>query len=198
MAKFPETIVPNYSLVLTPKWQTLKTSLGSQFEQRAAKQLYPQFDVTVNFNAIPDHDDVMVLWDFYQARQGSYESFYIYDPQLHAATYPAHTGLYIGTGDGSTDIFDIPGRSTSSQSIYLDDVVQTVTTDYAILTGGGQESADRVDFVTAPTAGAIITCDFTGIMRIPVRFAADRLSFELFEASIYRTGAIELFGLRFG
>lgn len=196
MAQFPETITPNYSLILTPKWQTLKTALGNQFEQRTAKQLYPQFDVTVNFSVIPDHNDMMTLWDFYKARKGAYEGFYIYDPLLHAAVYPAHTGLYIGTADGTTDIWDIPGRSTSSQTIYIGGIDQSGS--FSILTGGGQESADRVDFTTAPTAGGIITCDFTGIMRIPVRFMNDRLSFENFSAGIYRTGTIELFGLRFG
>ena len=198
MAKFPESPVPNYTLTLTPKWRTQISALGDNYEQRTAKQLYPQFDVTVQFNAFPSHTDMMILWDFYQARKGSYEGFYIYDPQLHAATYPAHEGLYIDTADGSTTTYDIPGRSTSSQSIYLDGVAQTLTTDYTISTGTGLESADQVAFVSAPAAGDIITCDFTGILRIPVRFEKDRLSFELFENDLYRTGQINLYGLRFG
>lgn len=198
MAKFPESPVPNYTLTLTPKWRTLITQLGENTEQRTAKQLYPQFDVTVNFVAMPSATDMMILWDFYKARQGAYEGFYIYDPQLHATVYPAHTGLYIDTADGSTTTFDIPGRSTSSQSIYVNGVEQTLTTDYTIGTGTGAESSDQVSFVVDPSAGDIVTCDFTGIMRIPVRFADDRLSFELFEATIWRTGAIQLYGLKFG
>ncbi len=195
MAAWPETIVPNYSLILTPKWQTLKTPLGERNEQRTAKQTYPQFDVTVAFNTFPSHSDVMTIWDFFIARKGSYEGFDIYDPRLHGAVYPAHLGLLVGVGDGSTDIFDIPGRSTSSQSIYLDGVSQG--SGWSILTGGGRSSSDRVDFTTAPTTGEIITTDFTGIMRIRVRFASDLLSFELFEANLWRTGAIQLYGLKF-
>lgn len=196
MATFPESKVPSYSLFLTPKWQTLISPMGANGEQRTAKQLYPQFDVTVNFAVVPDHDEVMVLWDFYQARKGAYEGFYIYDPRLHASIYPAHTGLYIDTADGSTTTFDIPGRSTSSQTIYVDSVEQT--SGITILTGGGSSSSDRVQFTSAPSTGGIITCDFTGIMRIPVRFLHDRQTFEMFATTLFRTGAIELFGLRFG
>lgn len=197
MATWPEDIVPNYSVQIIPKWRTLKSNLGNNTEQRTAKQLYPQYDVQVRFSSIPDHADVMTLWNFFQSRQGDYEGFYIYDWRgVHQATYPAYTGLLVGTGDGTTDVFDIPGRSTSSQAIYIDGVDQP--SGWSILTGGGASSSDRVDFTTAPAAGDIITCDFTGIMRIPVRFNGDRLPFELFEASIYRTGAINLFGLKFG
>ncbi len=196
MAQFPESPIPSYSLVITPKWTTLKTQLGNKFEQRTAKQLYPQFDVTVTFDAIFDHDNVMVLWDFYQARKGSYEGFHIYDPRLQGAIYPAYTGLYIGTSDGATLTYDIPGRSTSGQTIYADGVDQVA--NMTILTGGGTSSSDRVEFTTAPTTGDIITCDFTGIMRIPVRFKNDKLSFEWFKALMWKTGSIELEGLRFG
>ena len=195
---FPESPKPNYSLRLTPKWKTLKNDLGESFEQRAGKQLYPQIDVTVVFNSLPDHDDVMILWDYYNARKGSLESFFIFDPRLHGAVYPDHAGYYIATADGVLGTFDIPGRSTSGHAIYIDGNLQTLTTDYTISTGTGADSADQVVFVSTPTAGGIITCDFTGILRIPVRFMEDKLTFEMFQRTIFRTGAIELFGLRFG
>lgn len=198
MAKFPESPLPNYSLVLTPKWQTQISQLGESYEQRTAKQLYPQFDVTVQFNRFPTHAQMMIIWDFYNSRKGAFQGFYIYDPQFHASVSPAHTGLYIDTADGATDTFDIPGRSTSSQTIYLDGVAQVLTTDYTISTGTGAESSDQVVFVSDPAAGEIITCDFTGVLRIPVRFASDRLSFEMFQTSVFRTGQINLHGLRFG
>jgi hypothetical protein len=42
----------------------------------------------------------------------------------------------------------------------------------------------------------VITCDFTGILRIPVRFAEDSLSFEMFTMSYFRHGGIKLHGLK--
>ena len=63
-----------------------------------------------------------------------------------------------------------------------------------ILTGGGDGSADRVDFVTAPATGESISCDFTGKLRINCRFAQDRLSRELFINILFAYG-IELRGL---
>ncbi len=196
MATFPETVVPNYSLSLIPKWQTVKNTLGAQYEQRTSKQLYFQCDVIVNFSAIPGLTAMMTLWDFYNARKGSAESFYIYDPQLHRASYPAHVNLFVGTADGVEDTFDIPGRSTSSQAIEIDGVDQA--SGWSILTGGGSSSSDRVQFTSAPTSGGLITTNFTGILRVPVCFAKDNMSFEMFEADIYRTGQMRLHGLRFG
>jgi hypothetical protein len=107
---------------------------------------------------------------------------------LVALITKAHVDQYIGTGDGTTEIFDIPGRSTSSQTIYVDSVEQTVTTDYVILTGGGTSSSDRVDFVSPPALGAIITCDFSGYLRMRVKFAEDQMSYDLFVTTLYNVG----------
>jgi len=193
MAVFPEDIDLSFPIIIEPEWDTLVSTFDSGAEQRRQKSLYPRFNVRFRLNGY-SATDAQTVWDFYMARKGMFESFYFFDPALDGGIVTSYDDLFIGTGDGSTEVWDIPGKSTSSQVIYLDGATQTLTTDYVILTGGGDGSADRVDFVTAPTTGKAITCDFTGRLRINCRFAQDKLSKELFIRFLFRFG-IELKGL---
>jgi len=193
MSTYPESPKPIYPLILEPEWKTLISGFDRGGEQRRQKQLFPKYDVAVQYDALSE-SDMQILYDFYMARKGSSEAFYIYDLALLANISPNHAGQYCGTGDGVTEVFDISGRSTSSQVVYLDGVEQTLTTDYVILTGGGESSSDRIDFVSAPAAGEVITVDFTGYLRIRARFMEDKLSRELFMTILFRYG-IKLKGL---
>jgi len=194
MATFPEDPKPIYPLIVTPIWKTLVSQQGTGKEQRRQKSLFPIYDVTVQYYAL-SAADAKTLWEFYMARKGAFETFYIYDLALLANVSFNHTDQYCGTGDGETDIFDIPGRSTSSQTIYVNGEAQSTPGDYSILTGGGESNSDRVDFVTAPSEGGIITCDFTGFLRIRARFKYDKLPRELFITKLFKYG-IELKGLK--
>lgn len=195
MAIFPEAIIPAHPFDLEPTWDTLITPFDSGAEQRRQKSLYPRFNARFRLNAL-ESANAQTIWSFFMARKGSFESFYFFDPvpDIPGIGTTSYDDLYIGTGDGSTDVWDLPGKSTSSQVIYIDGAAQTLTTDYVILTGGGDGSADRVDFVTAPSTGEAITCDFTGKLRIKCRFVQDRLSRSLFMTVLFNFG-IELKGL---
>jgi uncharacterized protein (TIGR02217 family) len=196
MAKFPETNpTPNYPLTIIPKWRTIKTPMESGKEQRRSAWVYPQFDVKVNYTAMVS-SNAQNLYEFYMARQGSYEAFHIYDMALHRSISRTHTGLFVGNGDSTTVTFDLPGRSVSAETIYIDGSSQS-TSNYTLVTGGGVSSSDRVTFSTSilPSTGEVITADFTGYLRIRARFADDNMPFELFEANLQRTGSISLIGL---
>lgn len=194
MAIYPEiNPTPNYPLVIIPKWRTIVTPMESGKEQRRAQWVYPKFDVTVTYTALVS-SNVQNLYDFYMDRRGSYEAFYVYDMALHKSISRSHDGLFVGNGDSTTLTFDLPGRSISAETIFLDGSSVSSST-YAILTGGGESSADRVQFDAAPSTGQVITADFTGYLRIRARFADENLPFELFEANLQRTGAINLMGL---
>jgi len=193
MATFPEDPIPIYPLIVSPRFSTLIKTSDSGKEQRNYKSTYAKYDVLVQYSEL-DYSDVQTLWDFYIARKGAYEAFYIYDLSLLAGTYFNHSGLYVGTGDGAEDVWDIPGRSTSSQTVYLDGISKSSPSDYSILTGGGTAGSDRIDFVAAPSEGEIITVDFTGFLRIRARFTKDSMSRELFEYNLYKIG-LELTGL---
>lgn len=191
MAIYPATPNPVYPIIIKPVWNTLITQFDSGAEQRRQKSLYPKFDVKLKYKGL-SAADTQTLWDFYMARKGAFESFYFFDPAPDMSIATSYDNLLVGTGDGSTDIFDLPGKSTSSQTIYIDGVDQSGS--FSILTGGGDGSADRVDFTTAPALGESISCDFTGQLRINCRFAHDELSKELFVRVLFNYG-IELKGL---
>ncbi|HKJ41389.1 MAG TPA: DUF2460 domain-containing protein, partial [Sunxiuqinia sp.] len=142
MATFPDDPVTNYPLVVEPQWRTQITEVDSGGEQRKQKSLFPRYNVRVNFKLMTNAQ-IQAIWEFYQARKGAYESFYIYD--LISLT---HDAQYVGTADGATLILDLPGKSTSSQTIYSNGIELTEGYDYDILTGGGDSDADRVDFGT--------------------------------------------------
>lgn len=192
MSTFPESSpTPNYPLSVEPELNTLISGFDGGGEQRRQKLLYPKYNVIVSYKKI-SVAEARTLWEFYLARAGAYEAFYIYDLALLLGHSFNHVGEYCGTGDGSTTIFDIPGRSTSSRTVYTDGV--DVTSGVSFLTGGGSSNSDRVDFNSAPTAGGIVTIDFTGYLRMRVRFLEDKLSRANFVDELYAYG-IKLKGL---
>ena len=197
MATFPESSPsPNYPLNLRMRFATSKVGLGGDriVSQRRSAVVFPVYDVSVPYNSITAVE-AQTLWNFFKARYGGQEAFYIYDLSLLASVAPAHVGEFVGVGDASETTFDIPGRSTASQTIYVSGVVQTLTTDYTISTGTGDSGADQVDFVSAPAAGAVIKADFTGFLRCRVIFKNDVLDRELFVRDLMRYRSIELEGV---
>ena len=188
MAQYPETPKPFYPALIEPEWKTLTSTFDSGREQRRQKWNYAKYNVTLNYTAL-SVADMNILWKFYQARKGAAESFYFYDIES-----TEHDSLYVGQGDSAIATFDIPGKTTSSQTIYIDGVSQG--SGYTILVGGGSESSDRVQFTAAPVSGEIVTCDLTGFLRIPCRFLEDKMSRELFTYNFERTG-LKLKGLSF-
>ncbi|MBW2647163.1 MAG: DUF2460 domain-containing protein [Deltaproteobacteria bacterium] len=189
MAAFPE--IDTQSLTVEPEFNTLISQFDGGGEQRRSKQMYPKYNVTLSYEKL-EVADARTLWEFYLARNGAQEAFYIYDFALFLEHKFNHKGQYCGTGDGTTKIFDIPGRTTTSHTIYSDGV--DVTTSTSILVGGGNSDSDRVEYNTAPGEGVIITADFTGYLRIRARFAEDKLPRETFIEQIYSYG-IKLKGL---
>ena len=187
MAAFPTSPVPQLPYNIDAVWKTIITAFDSGVEQRRQKQIYAKFNVTLTYNALTTAE-IQTLWNFYMARNGSYESFYFYT--LETADWD---GLYCGTGEGTAITFDIPGKSTSSQTIYANGSAVSAS-DYTIVTGGGIEGSDRVTFDTAPVVNTIITCDFTGFMRIRCRFEEDKMTKSGFSAALFSTG-LKLHGL---
>jgi hypothetical protein len=184
---YPTTPVPNWPYDIRINWNTTISAFDSGKEQRRQKNLYPKYDVTLTYSVLT-MAQMQTLWNFYQARKGTFEPFYFYS--LESTTW---SGCYLGIGDGTTTTFDIPGKSTSNVQIYVSGVALRATEEYTLLTGGGAGSSDRVNFLTAPAANALITCDFTGYLRIRCRFQ-EELSRSAFTAALYRTG-IKLKGL---
>lgn len=185
MARYPTVPIPQYPLSITQRHRNIITTFDGGTEQRRRKSLFPVYDVLVSYNALSP-DEIDVLWAFYTEMAGTYREFYFF-----TLLSESHTGLYVGIGDGVTTIFDIPGIIDGPATVYVDGLAGS----YSLLTGGGAEGADRVEFASAPGENAILSCDLTGRHRIRCRFAEDELTKELFTYRLYRTG-IQLRGLK--
>lgn len=186
MATYPTDPAPQYPLVVTPRYRTLIAPLDGGSEQRRSKFAYPKYDVLVTYSLL-EAVDISTLWDFFVARRGAYGAFYIIDYVLKA-----YTDLYVGLGDGSTTIYDLPGAKTSARTVYINGVDPV---GESFLSGGGEGGADRVQFASAPADGDVLTVDFTGYLRCHVRFELDTMDRELFSANFLRMGGVQLIGV---
>lgn len=183
MPEFPSSPAPSYSLELGQQFRTIISTFDSGREQRRAKWSFPKYRVTLRYQA-NENVDTETIWQFYQARRGAYEAFDFYYPLIQNLK-----GLYVGTGDGETAIFDLPGKTTSEHKIF-NNTSEVSGDDYTILTGGGRSSSDRVQFDSPPLAGRLITADFRGYQRIRCRFAEDNFTRETFEVALCNYGVV--------
>ena len=175
---YPTTPVPNWPYDIKINWNTTVSSFDSGKEQRRQKNLYPKYDVTLTYTVL-SLANMQILWNFYQARKGTFEPIYFYS--LESTTW---SGCYLGIGDGTTTTFDIPGKSTSNVQIYVsgvalratgvsdilledesglitedgDTIIREGPEEYTLLTGGG---AGSWTVILNRTGNALITCDFT-------------------------------------
>ncbi len=172
------------------QYKTLFTNyddLGT--ERRRRKWLYPKRLITLQYSQL-SLTEGRTLFDFYIARSGAYEAFTFY--KYESETY---TGEYVGTGDGSTVVMNLPCKGSSSETVYIDGAEQTGGgTHYTLGAGTGTDGADKVTWVAAPASGERVTVDFTGYLKIKCRFKDDKMSFETF-MNAYRTIGIQLQGL---
>jgi len=185
--QFPTSPVPQYPVDITAVWNNITTTFDSGKEQSRQKNLYPKYNVTLNYKTLTN-TDIQILWNFYQARRGSFEPFYFYS--LEKADWD---GIFIGMGDGATTIFDIPGKSTLGHVIYNSGIAVD-SGDYTISYGGGDCSSDRVTFDTAPAINSLLTIDFNGYLRIRCKFKNDNMTRSGFTGVLYTTG-LELKGV---
>lgn len=180
MAKFPSYTTVGYTspLKVSIIFKNLKSNfddLGS--EKRRRKWLFPKRNITLVYDYITSAK-AKIIWDFYKARYGSYEAF-----NFFFKDEDSYTDEYVGTGDGSTTGFDMPGKETSARSLYVDEELYseaadaTSEGDYYIVSEGGADGADNIQFNSIPPIGGRITVDFTGLLKVRCRFKEDNLDY---------------------
>lgn len=183
MATFPDTPKPKHGgYSLTQIWKTTVADFDAGNEVRYSKWAFPKYDIVLQYNPLTEAR-FQALWSFYQARKGAYEAFHI----VYFESMKFDTPQYAGVGDGNTKTFDIPGLTTSGQSVYAAGLLVDPG-DYSIVSGGGAAGSDRVTFTVAPALGSAIGCCFTGYLRSRNRFAEDKMTKQHFEKALYTTG----------
>lgn len=194
MIVFPETPKPSYPLVLESSWKNNIHEMETGREVRGQVWTRDRRSIKLKYDPL-SQANVDTLFNFHITTSGAYDPFWFFWPHklMGGTAYPSYAGEYVGRGDGITTIFELPSKNTSSSSVvaYKAGIVTAVT----FLSGGGDAGADRIQFAAAPAAGDFITADFSGQLRLKVKFQNDKCSKEMFQYLLYTMG-IELSEVR--
>lgn len=194
MAEFPSysSIPYNNPIASKVQFKTIKSNFDNLGEEkRRRKWLYTKRYITLPYEYITKAN-AATIWQFYLDRSGSYEAFNLF---LEHDVITDHVDEYVGTGDGTTTVWNLPSKDGSTRTVYLNGSSQSASgVDYTYSAQGGADSADKITFVAAPSSGDRITYDFSGVLKIHCRFAEDYLSFENFHNTLINIG-IQLQGL---
>ncbi len=198
MALFPSYEDINYGnpVVEEMEFRTLFSNFDDLGEERRKRKwLYNKRIITLQYNNI-SKTDARTIFQFYINRSGAYESFTFFKHE-----FETYTGEYIGTGDGSTILYNLPCKNSTARTIYVDNAeqilgVDTTTGDYVYTALGGADGCDKINFndSSIPLSGERIIIDFSGKLKIKCRFKEDSMSFETMY-NRFRTVGISLQGL---
>ena len=198
MATYPNTTDAPYSnpVSIGMRFKTLVSNFDDLGEEkRKQKWLYPKREVTLKYESL-SKSEAKTLWQFYQARRGAYESFVWFESTgIGATAYNTYVNEYVGTGDSSTLVFNLPAINSSSVHTLYSAGVAVSTSDYTFDAKGGSNGEDKITMISS-TAGGLpvitsterITYNFTGRLKIRCRFAEDIFSFENFYDRLVNMG----------
>jgi uncharacterized protein (TIGR02217 family) len=188
-AVFPTLQGLKWGITKTPMWSTKTQKSANGRELRAAYFSYPLWKFSLSYEVLRANAmaELQTLVGFFNARQGSFDSFLYQDPDDKWVTAQA-----FGVGDGVTTKFQLvrdyggfvePVVATSgTPSIYVAGTLKTLTTHYTLVDG-------LVTFTTPPASGAILT--WTGGFYYRVRFLQDSAEFEQFMYQLWTSKKIE-------
>ena len=184
------------------RFKTLVSNFDDKgVEKRKQKWAYPKRNIKLDYKWI-SKSEAENLWQFYQARAGSFGSFVWFESTgIGSTAYNSYVDEYVGTGDSTTLVFNLPAINSSQVHIlYLASSSQP-STNYTFAAGGGSNGEDKVSVVSSsaggravPTSTQRLTYDFTGRLKVRCRFANDSFSFENFYDRLVNSG-VELAGL---
>lgn len=176
------TFTPEFGLQEDVEYSTLIFQADSGKEKRRSKWSCPIRMLNCSLNN-QSEDGVAFIWDFFKARKGKYDTFWVKFPTSYAVA-----GEAIGIGNGSQTVFNLDyfPIDTASIKVYIDGILQlsgyTVTNDLT-------NEIAKITFTVAPDTGAVVTVDYE--YYIQVRFDDDKLSKELVQFKLYNS-AIKL------
>ena len=176
------TFTPEFGLQEDVEYSTLIFQADSGKEKRRSKWSRPIRMLNCSLNN-QSEDGVALIWDFFKARKGKYDTFWVKFPTSYAVA-----GEAAGTGNGSQTVFNLDyfPVDTASVKVYINGILQV--SGYTVTNDLTNEIA-KITFTAAPGAGAVVTADYE--YYIQVRFDDDKLSKELAQFKLYNS-AIKL------
>lgn len=171
-----------------PGRKTEIITLGSGYEERNAVWAGSRrrYDVGSGVRTL---DDLSAVIAFFEARLGRLYGFRFQDfadcKSCAPAATPVVTDQALGTGDGTTRVFQLRKAYADTAASYVRDIVKPVAGSVMVaVNGAALDSGFTVDAATglvtfdaAPAAGAVLTAGFA--FDTPVRFDTDTLSINL-------------------
>jgi uncharacterized protein (TIGR02217 family) len=173
--RFPDSISEGASGGPTFKSTVFETNTGLEQRRSAWTRAKHKYDFSLGIRDMADMDTVREFFVGIRGRKNSFRFKDWNDFEL--------TNENIGTGDGSETEFQITKTYTTGSltyvrtikkpvvgiSVFVDSVLQTITTDYTIDTTTG-----IITFVAPP--GNTLAVTVTGEFDVPVRFDVDTMS----------------------
>lgn len=188
MVAFPEDFAPLLDEEMGDEYGTILSKgyeAGSTYSRTG--RAYPLYSFM--FRApIMEWASYANLYDFYVARKGASGTFTFFDwngwdSSPVGVRWPK---LYVGVGNGSTTVFDLPMKSSSSGTAYVAGSSAAGT----LGAGTGADGRDRFTFSVAPAADAVIEWQATGRRGVTCRFGQDKLSFKNIARTLVSTGLL--------
>lgn len=201
-AIFPVLPGLGWSVTKTPRFAGRVQNAISGRELRVLDQVNPIWTWTLTYSLLRDrwdsrggagpgvgYDELRMLAGFFLQQQGTFRPFLFEDPTDNSVIEQI-----VGTGDGSVRVFQlVRSMGGFDEPITAPDVVTAIRCNGTRQDLAGytiDSETGLVTFVTAPTAGQVITADFT--YRFRVRFAQDSAEFENFMYQLWQLKQIKL------
>lgn len=194
-----------YSVIRRPQTYTANARSGSGWQVRVAYASTPTWEWDLTYELLSDQagsTDLRNLLGIFLAMDGDLTPFLFLDPDDNSVT-----GMYTGTGDGSTTIFQLQrgyGAGTfigtepigylntgATFNVYLNGVLQSNTTYSTATTTPVNQ---QLVFNTAPGAGVIVTVDMSYYFY--AHFKDNTNDFEKFMNQLWTMKKITLESLR--
>lgn len=190
LAIFPSNLPGiSWDWTRTPLTKTKVNEADSGFEYRRAYYSSPKFmysGVYQFLRASPAQAEFQELMAFIMNAQGMFSTWLFSDPQDNSVT-----GQGIATGDGTTTVFSLIRSfggfvqggivANNVSTVYVNG--SAISSSLYTITQSGSYGLDSITFGTAPTAGQLITADFTYYW--PCRFLQDDPEFGNFLSNLW-------------
>ena len=173
------TFTPEFGLQEDVEFLTLVFQADSGKEKRRAKWSRPIRTISCSLNN-QSESGIGLMWDFFKARQGKYDSFWVKFPTSYKVM-----GEAVGIGNGVQTVFplDYYPVDIASVKVYVNGVLRTAGVTIA---NDLTNEVAKATITSAPANGATVTADYE--YYIQVRFDDDKLSKELVQFKLYNTG----------
>ena len=202
-AVFPILAGKTYDVVRTSIWGNNIQQFVSGREVRINNGwTYPRYQWDIIFSVLRSNAsnyEFQTLMGFYNARNGSFDSFLYTDSDDYSVT-----SQNIGAGDGSTLTFQlVRGFGSFIEPVLSPNIVSaiyvngmSISNSYWTVSNWGTSSPGVVSFASghAPASGSTITADFT--YYFPCRFNDDTIVFNNFMNQLWECKKLSFMSIK--